>query len=439
MKKDIVKTIIRDFHLNPLPELVERDVTIPSASGKIISLIGVRRGGKTSLLLNHARQLIKENLKQSQIVYINFEDERLDAKANELDVILQAYRELYPDFDTGQSFFFFDEIQNVTGWEKFVRRIYESVTKNIYITGSNSRFLSKDIATSLRGRTLPIEVFPLSFREYLRFHNITIDLASSRSIAAIQNHFLRYLNCGGFPELVHSKDSIRDAVLQEYFNVMLYRDMIERYNISNAALLKYFLKRLLASATKSISVNAIYNDLKSSGVKIGKNQLYEYLDICQNIYLAFSLSKYSYKPVVRELGERKIYAIDNGLLNAVTFRFTEDSGKSLEQLVFLELRRRDKEIYFYKNRAECDFVVKEKEKIKMAIQVAWGLDDEKTKKRELRGIIEACKTFHLHEGIIITGDSAEEITVEDIRIKILPFSRWVLEYGKTIRSPDENH
>lgn len=122
MKKDVVKTIIRDFHLNPLPEFVERDVTIPSASGKIISLIGVRRGGKTSLLLNHARQLIKENIRQSQIVYINFEDERLDAKADELDLILQAYRELYPDLDTGQSFFFFDEIQNVTGWEKFVRR-----------------------------------------------------------------------------------------------------------------------------------------------------------------------------------------------------------------------------------------------------------------------------------------------------------------------------
>lgn len=426
MKKDILKTIIRDFHLRPLPELVERDIVIPSGSGKIISLIGVRRSGKTSLLLYHVGQLIKSGLEKTKIIYINFEDERLDIKVDELDLILQAYRELYPDNDLNSCVFIFDEIQNIYSWERFVRRLYDSVGKNIFITGSNSRFLSREIATSLRGRTLPIEIFPLSFQEYLRFQKANTDLASSQSVANIQNHFLRYLAAGGFPELVHMDETIRDTVLQEYFNVMLYRDMVERYNISNIALLKYFLRRLFTSATKSISVNAIYNDLKSSGFKIGKNQLYEYLDICRDIYLVFPLNKYSHKDVVRELGERKIYAIDTGLLNAVTFRFTDDFGKALEQLVFLELKRRGKEIYFYKNRSECDFIIKEKEIVTAAIQVTWSMDDTKTRKRELRGIVDACKNFHLKNGTIITSDSKEDTEIDNIHICVLPFRQWAL-------------
>lgn len=427
MKKDILKTIIRDFHLNPFPELIERNSAVPADSGKIISVIGVRRCGKTSLLLYHVGQLVKNGMDKSKIIYINFEDERLDLKADELDLILQAYRELYPDNDLNNCLFFFDEIQNINNWEKFVRRLYDSVSKNIFITGSNSRFLSKEIATSLRGRTLPVEVFPLSFHEFLRFGKTKIDFASSHSIAGIQNQFLRYLACGGFPELFHMKDTVRDAVLQEYFNVMLYRDMVERYNISNIALLKYFLRRLFASATKSISINAIYNDLKSSGYRTGKNQLYEYLDICRDIYLAFPLNKYSHKPVVRELGERKIYAIDTGLLNAVTFRFSDDFGKALEQLVFLELKRRGKDIYFYKNRSECDFIVKEKETVIGAIQAAWSLDDAKTRKRELRGIVDACKAFNLKNGAIITSDTTEEVEIDDIHIDIRPFSKWALD------------
>jgi predicted AAA+ superfamily ATPase len=427
MKKDILKTIIRDFHVNSIPDLVERDISLPDRSGKIISIVGVRRGGKTSLLLNRTAHLVRDGLDRSRIIYINFEDERLDLKTHDLDLIIQAYRELYPDLDLQECYFLFDEIQNIDGWEKFVRRVYDSITKNIFITGSNSKFLSSEIATSLRGRTLSIEVLPLSFREYLRFHNQPIDLAGSQSKAALQNRFLQYLSDGGFPELVHINNTIRGSVLQEYFNVMLYRDMVERYHISNAPLLKYFLKRLLSSATKSVSINSIYNELKSSGLKIGKNQLYEYFEICQNIYLAFSLSKYSYKPAVRELGERKIYAVDNGLLNAVTFRFSDNYGKALEQLVFLQLKRQGKDIFFYKDKSECDFIVKEGEKPVSAIQAAWTLDDEKTRKRELRGLVDACKSLGLKEGLIVTADTDEETEKDGVTIEIRSFVKWALK------------
>ena len=307
------------------------------------------------MLLNFIGKLKKTGVDIRNILYLNFEDERLDLKTGELDLILQAYRELYPDLNLKECYLMFDEIQNIENWEKFIRRIYDTITSNIFITGSNARFLSSDIATSLRGRTLNYEVFPLSFREYLGFSEVGIDLHSSKSLAKINNSLNKYLDYGGFPEVVKYDDKLKQKVLQEYFNVMIYRDLVERYEIKNAAVLKFFIKRVLASSTKQLSVNTIYNELKSSGFKIGKNQLYEYLDACQSIYLAFVLRKYAHKFVDRELGERKVYCIDNGLLNSVNFRFSDDKGKAIEQVVFLELKRREKKYIFSGNDTNVTF------------------------------------------------------------------------------------
>ena len=427
MKKDIIKEIIRDFHLSPLPSLVERDISVPIDSGKIITLIGARRSGKTYVLFDLMNKLAKRGTDFKNILYVNFEDERIDFKVDELDLIIKAYVELYPDTNIKNCYLFFDEIQNIEGWEKFIRRVYDSLTKNIFITGSNCRFLSSDIATSLRGRTVSFEVFPLSFREYLRFHNIDIDIYSSKSLAKINNYMLRFLKNGGFPEVVIYDDNMRAKVLQEYFNVMIYRDLIERYEIKNAAVLKYFLKRILTSATKQFSVNTIYNELKSSGVKIGKNHLYEYLDACQNIYLAFVLTKYAHKLVERELGERKIYTIDNGLLNAISFKFSEDKGKAMEQAVFLELKRRGSEIYFYREKYECDFIIKKGHAISEAVQVSSSLSDKKTAEREIRGIVDACRSFELRKGLIITYDESGDLESDGIKIKKMPLYKWLLE------------
>ncbi|MBI5307122.1 MAG: ATP-binding protein [Planctomycetes bacterium] len=427
MKKDIIKEIIRDFHVAPLPSLVERDISIPFSSGKITTLVGARRSGKTCVLFNLMDKLVKAGIDFRNILYVNFEDERIDLKLNELDLILKAYAELYPDTKTRDCYLFFDEIQNIENWEKFIRRVYDSLTENIFITGSNSRFLSSDIATSLRGRTISFEVFPLSFREYLRFNRVGIDIYSSRSLAKINNYLLRFLKSGGFPEVFAYDDNMRAKVLQEYFNVMIYRDLIERYEIKNALVLKYFLKRILASATKQLSVNTIYNELKSSGVKIGKNHLYEYLDACQNIYLAFVLTKHTHKLVARELGERKIYAIDNGLLNAISFKFSEDKGKAVEQAVFLELKRRGSEVYFYREKYECDFIIKKGHAVLEAIQVASSVSDKKTAGREIRGLVDACKNFGLKEGTIITLDESKDFESDGIKINQVPLYKWLLE------------
>ncbi len=257
MKKELLKQIIRDFHLAPLPKLNRRALVVPVDTGKIITLVGVRRSGKTSYLFNLIEDLLVRGVPLAGILYVNFEDERLDLKTEELDLLLQAYRELYPDVNIEGCWFFFDEIQNIAGWDKFIRRVYDKGTKNIFITGSNARFLSSEIATSLRGRTISYEVFPLSFHEYLSFKGVTVDLHSSKSIALIIHHLADYLKHGGFPEVIDYNDGLRNRVLQEYFNVMIYRDLLERYEIKNIPALKFFLKRLMSSATKQVSVNNI--------------------------------------------------------------------------------------------------------------------------------------------------------------------------------------
>lgn len=426
MKKEILKTIIRDFHVSPLPKLKRRTLEVPLDSGKIITLIGVRRSGKTSYLFNVIEDLIGRGITLERILYINFEDERLDLKTEELDLLLQAYQELYPDMELADCWFFFDEIQNIAGWDTFIRRVYDKGTKNIFITGSNARFLSSEIATSLRGRTVSYEVYPLSFREYLAFKEVAIDLYSSKSIARINNHLADYLRHGGFPEVVNYDDGLRNRVLQEYFNVMIYRDLLERYEIKNIPALKFFLKRLISSATKQVSVNNIYNELKSSGFKIGKNQLYDNLEACQNIYMALLLRKHTRSLVERELGEKKIYAIDTGLLNSLEYRFSDDTGKALEQVVFLELKRRGSEIYFFKEKAECDFIVKRGSEVTEAIQVCVTLADDKTRKRELRGLLECCASFGLQEGLIITAETADEWETDGVKIAVMPLYRWLL-------------
>ena len=299
------------------------------------------------------------------------------------------------------------------------------LSKNIFITGSNSKLLSSEIATSLRGRTLNFEIFPLSFKEYLSFKDIEVDFYSSKSLAFIKNAQESFLKNGSFPETLFLEEIYANKTLQEYFNVLLYKDLAERYNITNTVALKFFLKRIISSSTKQISINKIFNELKSSGIKIGKNTLYEFLEYVQNIYLALTLQKYDNSLINKELGEKKIYSIDIGLNNATEFRFSDDIGKSLENAVFLELKRKEFDIYYYRtSKSECDFLVFDKNTISDVIQVTFDMSDENTKSREIKGLIEACKNFDLKSGTIITFDSEDELIENGIKIKIIPFYKW---------------
>lgn len=424
IRKDLLKTVIVDFHKNNLPKYIKRELSVDLHSNKIISIVGPRRSGKTYFLYQIIDEFIGKNISKNRIVYINFEDERLDLRQDELDLIIQSYRELYPDIDINDVFFFFDEIQNISGWEKFVRRIYDSLSKNIFITGSNSKMLADEIATSLRGRTVKYEVLPLSFQEFLRFKGVEdlsdLDLYDSNVKAKMLYYFKEFMEWGSFPEILFYEEGTKIKVLQEYFDVMLYRDLIERYDIDEHFVLKFFIKRMAESVTRPLSVNNIFNELKSNGFKTGKDRLYHFIEYCENAYLIKRLKKYKQSILKTELAEKKIYFIDNGICRAVRYFRREDYGALFENIIFRENLRYGKEMYFYKEKKECDFVIEG-----TPVQVCFELIDETTTKREVAGILDYCKHYKRDFGIIITFESDDEIIEENCKIRIIPAFKWV--------------
>jgi hypothetical protein len=443
--KNIIKTIITDFHERGIENFKKRDIDILIDSNKIITLIGPRRAGKTYILYQLMEKIKNKNkLSINDFILINFEDERLDFKKEELNLIIQAYKELFPEKDLSKVYFFFDEIQEVEGWEKFVRRIYDTISKNIYITGSSSKLLSKEIATSLRGRTLTYEIFPLSFKEYLNFKEIKVNnLYSTKNKAIIFNNFESYLFDGGFPEIINYKNIEKIKILQTYLDVMIFRDLIERYKITNTNIIKLFVKKGISNIAKEFSINKLYNELKSMNLKISREKLYTYSSNLEDIYLLLFLNKFDKSLIKQEKSFKKIYAVDTGIANANSFKFSEDKGRLLENLVFIELKRRGKEIFYHKNKKECDFVIKKGLDIVEAIQVTQSLSDFDTRKRELQGIVDALKTYNLKEGLILTEDEEFEVIVDEkgkemrderreigdgrFVIKVKPIWKWLLE------------
>ena len=430
--KNIIKHIIIRFQESNLPETTTRNTELPVDSNKIISVIGSRRCGKTYLIYDTIKKIINSGIPKKNILYINFEDERLQLKTSELDLILQAWRELHNGDELSNHYFFFDEIQNINGWEKFIRRIYDNETKNIYITGSNSNFLSTEIATSLRGRSIPFEIFPFSFDEYLRFKSIKTDYYSEKNKAIIINQFNNYLEMGGYPETIDNDPIRQNEILRTYYYVMLYKDLIERYNIPSAKVIKYFIEKLADNMTKHFSINKIFNDLRSQGLKLNKNILYEFITYIENIYLAFSIQKYDYSFASRSKSNKKAYFIDNGLFNILTRNFSQNSGKLLENAVFLFLRSRygnlyENNIFYYKGKTECDFIVFDGSTPKFCIQVSYDISDTKTKTREINGLLETLHHFNLSKGYIITAENEEELIINNKTIIVKPAYKMMID------------
>ena len=423
--KQQLKTIIAEAQSKDWKHIKPRAINIPYNTGLIISLIGARRSGKTSILFSIIQQLRKEGVPNKNILYINFEDERLNLQTEQLDLILQTYYELYPGIDVENTYFMFDEIQNIDAWEKFVRRIYDNISKHIFITGSNAKLLSTEIATSLRGRTISYTIYPLSLAEYFSFNQISPNFYLSQKKAEVLNYIHRFLLNGGFPETINLPDDVRNKLLQSYFNTMIYRDIVERYRISDVRILKFYLKKVFSGITKPLSINKIYNDLKSLGYKISNNYLYNFMEYSQTIFLSIPVPKFSFSEIKQEKSDKKIYAIDTGLLNAIEFKFSENLGKLLENMVVLEFFKQEKEVFYFKSKYECDFIIKEQETYK-AIQVAYEISDIETEKRENRGLAEACSALQLSEGTIITFDQKKEYYYKGIKINQIPVYEYFL-------------
>jgi len=423
--KNVFKNIIQDFHNQTIPKFVNRNITIPINSEKIVTLIGSRRAGKTYLMFQLIKEILKTTKKEN-IIYINFEDERLNDENLQLSELIDAYLELFPD-NKNPIYLLFDEIQNITGWEKFVRRIYDNFTKNIIITGSSSKLLSKEIATSLRGRAISYDIFPLSFVEFLQFHKVDLqDIYSTTNKAKINNLFIQYFQNGGFPETVFMEKEIRLKTLQNYLEVMIYRDIVERYNLTNLMAVKYFIKKAIVNTSNRISINKIFNELKSAGIKISKESIYEYADYSQDCFLLYFVNIYDLSFAKQIVNEKKLYCIDNGLVNSSTFKLSTDFGRLLENLVFLELKRRYTEIFYHYDKYECDFIIATEHEPQIAIQVTHILD-EINKKRELAGLLEAITKYKIDEGIILTFDQEDEFIIDEKKIKVIPTWKWLLQ------------
>lgn len=430
MKELIKQLIVYGQHSLPA-EVRAREVVLPVDSGKIIALAGVRRSGKSSLFLVTINGLLAAGVPKEHILMLNFDDERLHFDGSTLDLILQAYRELYPRVNLRDVYIFLDEVQMSTGWEPFVRRVYEQTCRHIFITGSNSRMLSSEIATSLRGRCLQYEVFPLSFREWCAFRAVEPEVYHPQGRARAAAAWLDYLQVGGFPEVV-LMPAHRERTLQEYFFIMLYKDLMERYGIRNPEPVRYFVHRVMANITKPTSVNKIFNEMKSLGVAIGKNTVYDLIGQTESIYLFLGLSRYDRSLVRRSTADRKYYCVDAGLYRALLPSAGADNGKMLENAVFLHLRRvlsLGSSLYYYKGRGECDFVVVCGGGVVELIQVAWEMHDYDTRERELGGIVEAARETCCSALTIITADEEGVVHRDGFDVRIVPAWLWAMEYG----------
>ncbi|OGW05483.1 MAG: ATPase [Nitrospinae bacterium RIFCSPLOWO2_01_FULL_39_10] len=426
MQKDILKTIITDSQEKDMSHVMDRDIQIPLNTGKVISLVGVRRSGKTHLLYSIINKL-RKTTDPKNIVYINFEDDRLfPLELKDLTNLLDAYYELYPDKKNERVYFFFDEIQNVQYWEKFIRRLYDTENCTVFITGSSAKLLSREIATTLRGRTLSYEVFPLSFSEFLRFKKINTDFYSSKSLAKIKNAFSEYLIKGGFPEIVNYDSTIFMKTLQEYIDLIMFRDVIERYNISNTFLLKRLIKFCFTNIATHVSFNKLYNDFKSQGLSLSRNTVYEYIACLEDAFALFTIPIYAKSVREQWRNPRKIYTVDVGFKTAMDYPFSIDIGRVFENIVFLELRRQSEKIYYFKGKHEVDFYYTSDGKEHL-LNVSYDMESPATRAREIKGLIEAMKSLSLKEGSIITAEHKDMIKTDVGKINVIPLWEWLLE------------
>jgi uncharacterized protein len=423
--RDIFRRIIIDFEERTLNATIKRDIVVPLFSNKIITLIGVRRCGKTSILYKMIEEL-RESVDSKNIVYVNFEDDRLlGTTVGDLDDLIEGYFEIYPQKRDEKIYLFVDEVQNIPQWESFIRRIYDTLNVQIIITGSSSKLLSSEIATSLRGRTLTYEIFPFSFKEYLRFKNIEVNLNSSKSLSFIKHSFDEYLISGGFPETIGQEGSMQKRILSDYVNLIVYKDLIERYGITNTALLKHLIKYTFVNMATSVSITKLYNDFKSNGFKLGKETLFDYFGYLEEAYAIFSVPIFRSSVREEQRNPKKIYAIDNGLRAVYDASFSPDYSKLYENLVFLALRSKTRDVYYIKERQEIDFycVI---DGVKQLINVSVDISNPDTFEREINSLHEGMEFIGVDTSILITKDREGSQSVGDKLVLFIPLWKWLL-------------
>lgn len=392
----ILTTLLEEFHekLEEVKKGTQRQAAFAVAENLVKVAIGMRRSGKTYFSLQKVLELLHKNVPIESILYINFEDDRLlpmDYKA--LGKLIDSFYTLYPENHSRVSYLFLDEVQNIPDWALVIRRLFDSKKVQIYLTGSSAKLLSKEISTTLRGRSIETEIWPYSFSEFLETHKITPPKRplGKKSFDEMRKELLTYLQIGGFPGVQFLSPAERLQTLQGYVETVILRDIVERHNVSNVQLLRYLINTMIKNVAAPFSINKFYNDMKSQGHKVGKDTLYNYLSYVEDTFLLFAVPHFTESIREMQTTPKKIYVIDNGLLRANTLSLQNSYGKEFENLIYLDLRRQGKEVFYYKTKSgyEVDFVVISKQEAPKLLQVAWEFDDKETREREERALKEA--------------------------------------------------
>lgn len=421
MTHELLKRLILDqreeLHLpeHYVERSAEKKLSLLTNNKEIIVLTGIRRCGK-SVLMQHLRQ-IGEQIDY----YFNFEDDRLvNFTIADFQVLYEVFIELFGL----QKIWCFDEIQNIPDWELFVRRLYNAGNK-IYITGSNASLFSEELGTRLTGRYIKLTLFPFSFLEFL--HHASPELTnktlfSTIQIGQVKHFFKQYCALGGFPEYIHYQQT---DYLRSLFEGILYRDIISRYKISNPKPIKELIFYLASNCSKEMTFNALRKLLGLGSA----TTVSDYCSALENSFLCFFVNRYNFSVKIQMQSPKKVYFIDHVLAKIIGFRFSDDIGRVLENIVYLELRRRDFEVFYHRDTKECDFVIRQNGRITMAIQVCKNMATQATRQREIEGVLEAMKCYALDEGFILTENEEETIRMQlekNLTIKVFPIWKWLL-------------
>jgi len=432
MERNKIKELILEYRerfTSPDDSLIHREIqkTIQSylSSKEIIFITGTRRGGKSSLMKLICADLIKDSLiPLTNILYLNFEDERfIEFKVSDFNLIYEVFLE--ENISNKKSYFFLDEIQNIPEWEKWVNRLYEMYQIKIFITGSNRKLLNSEVASTLTGRNRVIVNFPFSFREFLQYKKIKHDDSSlyiTEERAMIKNAFQEYLKLGGYPEVIKSNDP---TLLEQYFKDFIYRDILPRYTIrKNKAL-----RELCLFLASNIATIHSYKKLQQLVEAKSLNTIKHFLEIFEEVYLFFQVDLFDYSIKRQIYNPSKIYTIDTALSQSVSFQFSKNIGHIYENLVFLELKRQNKELYYWKDEKgrEVDLVIRSGREITEMIQVCYHMSNPNTRNREIQALIKAHQQFKKSKLTLITDDEEDIYQSDNIFVNIIPLWKWLIK------------
>lgn len=433
--RQIVRRKIVDGLAAPIPTITRRDVWMPSVPRKATAVIGMRRTGKTTLLWQVLADRLDHGTDREGLLYFSFEDERLAGmRGDDLDLLVEEYYRLHPEWREQQkATFFLDEIQTVPGWEVFARRLLDSENLDLFLSGSSARLLSREVATSMRGRAMEATVFPFSLRESLRhadqeprelFREMT-----KTQVSFLDKALIRYLTCGGFPEAQGLDVRNRAELLHGYVDIVLLRDVVERHAVSQPLVLRWMVRQLLGNTAGLFSVNKFFRDLKSQGFAVGKDTLHEYLGHLEDAFLLSCVSVATESERRRRVNPRKVYPIDTGLIPLFDRSGKANMGHALETAVFLELQRRGAETGYVRTADgfEVDFFARYYDGREALIQVCVSVDDAGTRNREIRALLDAAKRYPKAELQLIVMDKPAVIEIP-VEITLLTAGEWLLDW-----------